>query len=121
MKSIFIAFGMTLMAFVCFLSFCWYIQFDHTQNVTEMAVKRALMSTMVDYAEKDDFDGDDVLHTFENYFKELALSGYNYELTLSGFIQEPLFVHISCKVNNSTRLKGLSIAVDEAMIEELRE
>ena len=119
MKSIFISFTMIILTFVLFLSFSWYIQFDHTQNVTEMAVKRSLMSTMSDYVDKTDFDAYDVYTTFETYFKELALEGYEYELTLSGFIKEPLFMRVHCSVSNDTKLKGLVIEVDEAMIEEL--
>lgn len=121
MKSIFIAFGMIIMSFVLFLSFAWNIQFDHAQNVTQTAVKRALMSTMVDYVDQKDFDGIDALDTFTEYFKELALKDYTYDLTLSGFMEEPLFMRVHCTASNSTRLKGLTIEVDEAMIEELRE
>ena len=121
MKSIFIAYGMIVGSLCIFLSFCWYIQFDHMQNVTEMAVKRALLSTMADYVDRDEFEAKNVFETFESYFQELALSGYEYDLTLSGFMKEPLFMRIHCQAANNSKLKGLRIEVDEAMIEELKE
>ena len=118
MKSIYISYTMIVLSFVLFLSFSWYILFDHTQNATEIAVKRSLKATMADYVDQEDFDANDVYETFESYFKELALEGYEYELTLSGFIQEPLFMRVHCTVTNKS--KGLSIEIDEAMIEEVR-
>ncbi|MGN1343544.1 MAG: hypothetical protein ACI4U3_03135 [Traorella sp.] len=121
MKSIYIAYTMIVTTFVLFLSFSWYIQFDHTKDVISMAVKRSLMSTMADYVDASDFEAYDVYNTFESYFKELALQDYEYELTLSGFIKEPLFMRVHCSVSNDTKLKGLRIEVDEAMIEELIE
>lgn len=121
MKSIFIAYGMIVGCLCIFLSLSWYVQFDHTQNVTEMAVKRALLSTMSDYVDQNDFEATDVFETFEGYFKELALSGYDYDLTLSGFMKEPLFMRITCQAVNDQKLTGLRIHVDEAMIEELSE
>ena len=121
MKSIFIVYGMILGSLILFLSFCWYVQFDHTQNVTEMAVKRALLSTMADYVERDNFEAQDAFDTFTTYFKELALEDYIYYLTLSGFMKEPLFMRIHCQAINQSRLKGMRIEVDEAMVEELSE
>lgn len=121
MKSIFISYGVIVGTFALFLSLSWYIQFDHTQQVTEMAVKRSLMSTMSDYVDQSDFTANDVMNTFEQYFKEIALKDYTYELTLSGFIQEPLFMRINCVATNQSKLKGMRIQVDEAMIEEVRE
>ena len=118
MKSIFISYTMIILSFVLFLCFGWYIQFDHTQDTIETAVKRSLISTMSDYVDKEDYEAYDVYTTFENYFKELALKDYEYELTLSGFIKEPLFMRVHCTVRNNTKLKGLEINIDEAMIEE---
>lgn len=119
MKAIFISYGMIVATFVLFLSFCWYIQFDHTQSVTELALKRSLMSTMEEYVDETNFEAEEVFDTFESYFKELALKDYTYELTLTGFIKEPLFMRVNCIVTNQSKLKGLQIEVDEAMIEEL--
>lgn len=121
MKSIFIAYGMIVLSFVTFLSSIWYIQYDHTRDITEMAVKRALISTMADYVDKENYESEDVMNTYESYFKELALSDYEYTLTLSGFLKEPLFMRVHCTARNTSKLKGLKIEVDEAMIEELRE
>ena len=118
MKSILISYTMIILSFVIFLCFGWYIQFDHTQNTIETAVKRSLISTMSDYVNQEDFNAHDVYNTFETYFKELALEDYEYELTLSGFIKEPLFMRVHCTVRNNTKLKGLEINIDEAMIEE---
>lgn len=121
MKSIFIAYGMIVTSFVLFLSLGWYIQFDHTHYVSEMALKRALLSTMSEYATQQNVDAQDVFSSFKAYFKELAMEGYDYELTMSGFIQEPLFMRMHCVVSNDSKLKGLHITLDEAMIEELSE
>ena len=121
MKSIFIAYSMIIGSFVLFLSFFWYVQFDHTQNVTEMAVKRALLSTMADYVDQSEFEAQDAFETFTAYFKELALEDYTYDLTLSGFMKEPLFMRIHCQAVNESKLKGMRIEVDEAMVEELSE
>lgn len=119
MKSIFISYTMIILSFLIFLCFGWYIQYDHTQNTIETAVKRSLIATMSDYVDDEDFEAYDVYMTFENYFKELALEDYEYELTLSGFIKEPLFMRVHCTVRNNTKLKGLKIEIDEAMIEEV--
>lgn len=121
MKSIVICFSLVLASLVSFLSLAWYVQFDHTQNTLEMIVKRSLMSTMTDYVDETDFTSEDVMNTFEMYFQELALRDYEYELVLSGFMEEPLFMRIQCVAENQTKLKGLKIHLDEAMIEELRE
>ena len=51
----------------------------------------------------------------------MALEDYTYDLTLSGFMKEPLFMRIHCQAINQSRLKGMRIEVDEAMVEELSE
>lgn len=121
MKSVFWVYGILVCSFTAFLSFCWYIQFDHTQSVTELATKRALKSTMADYVDSHEFEAEDVMDTFSNYFKELAIRDYEYDLTLSGFMKEPLFMRVHVQAKNDSALKGMVIQVDEAMIEELSE
>lgn len=121
MKAIFISYSMVMATLAMFLSFCWYIQFEHTHSVIEQAVKRSLKSTMAEYVDQIDFEAQDVFDTFESYFKEVALKDYEYEITLSGFLKEPLFMRVNCKVTNDSKLKGLKFEVDEAMIEEVIE
>lgn len=120
MKSIFLAFGMITLSFVIFLCMGWYIQFDQTYSVTESALKRALTATMSDYLDQSDFSESDVMDTFVHYFDELAIEDMEYDLTLIGFIKEPLFMRVHCSASNQKKLKGLKIELDEAMIEELR-
>lgn len=120
MKTILLSFVSLFISLVLFLTFSWYVLYDHTQNTLEMAVKRSLMSTMNDYVDEQDFTTTDVMNTFKMYFQELALSDYSYEIGLTGFMEEPLFMRIRCIASNDTKLKGLKITIDEMMIEELR-
>lgn len=120
MKSIIISTMMIFFTFVLFLSFCWYVQYDHNQNTIEMAVKRALMSTMIDYVDELDFEAYDVLNTFEKHFKDITPKGFDYQVALTGFISEPLFMQVEIKASNQTKLKAMHIHVREAMIEELK-
>lgn len=121
MKAIFISYSMVIATLAMFLSFCWYIQYEHAHSVIELAVKRSLKSTMVDFIDQSNFEAQDVFNTFESYFKEITLEDYDYEITLSGFLKEPLFMRVNCKVTNDSKLKGLQFEVDEAMIEEVIE
>lgn len=121
MKSIIISTMMIFFTFVLFLSFSWYVQYDHNQNTIEMAVKRALMSTMIDYVDELDFEAYDVLNTFEKHFKDITPTGFNYQIALTGFINEPLFMQVEVKAENQTKLKAMRIHVREAMIEELKD
>lgn len=122
MKAIILATMMVFLSFVLFCSLSWYVEYDHTQNTIEMAMKRALMSTMVDYVDEDELDFEiyDVLASFEGYFKKLTLPDLHYKIALIGFIKEPLFISVEVQARNESKLKGLTIHVKEAMIEELK-
>ncbi len=121
MKSCVLSTMIVFMTFCLFLSMSWYVEYDHTQNTIEMAAKRALMSTMVAYVDEWDFEIYDVLDTFEKDFKDLALKDLDYQIALTGFIKEPLFMQVEILASDDTLLRGLTIHVQEAMIEELKE
>lgn len=121
MKSWIWTFMVIFMTFTLVLGLSWYVEYDHTQNTIEMAAKRALMSTMVAYVDEWDFEIYDVLQHFEKDFKALALKDLKYQIALTGFIKEPLFMQVEILAVNDTKLKGLTIHVQEAMIEELKE
>lgn len=122
MKAVILATMMVFLSFVLFCSLSWYIEYDHTQNTIEMAMKRALMSTMVDFVDEDELDFEiyDVLASFEGHFRELALSNLHYKIALIGFIKEPLFISVEVQASDDSKLRGLNIHVKEAMIEELK-
>lgn len=121
MKSIIISYTLVIASFMAFLSGSWFVQFDHTQNTLQMATKRALMSTMVDYVDLVDYTIEDVANTFTLYFQELALADYDYEISITGFLAEPLFIRVECIATSPKHLRNQRIRIDESMIEELRE
>lgn len=119
MKSIVICYGCILGAFLTFLSGVDFVRFDHAQNTIALALKRSLMSTMVDYVDEREFEANEVLNTFQQYFKEVTLNDYEYDIALTGFMKEPLFMRVECvaKQKNGNQ----RIHVEDMMIEELRE
>ena len=121
MKTIWTSLLLTWIGMICFLAMSWYVEFDHTQNTLQMAVKRALMSTMVGYVDRMDFDVYDCLDSFEAHFQQLATKDMEYKIAMSGFFKEPLFMRVEVLARNDTKLKNLLIHIDESMIEELRE
>lgn len=121
MKSWYWTFMIIFMTFCLVLGMSWYVEYDHTQNTIEMAAKRALMSTMVAFVDEWDFEIYDVLQHFKDDFKDLALKDLDYQIALTGFIKEPLFMQVEILAVNKTKLRGVSIHVQEAMIEELKE
>ena len=122
MKAIFISAMMIFLSFVLFLCLAWYIEYDHTQNTLQMALKRGLMSTMIDYVDEDElnFEINEVLDSFEGHFANLALQGFDYKIALIGFMKEPLFMSVEIQVKNNSKLRGLTIHLKESMVEELR-
>ena len=118
MKSILICYCLILGSFFAFLSGVEWIHFDHAQNTIAMALKRSLMSTMVDYVDEMEFEAQDILQTFRQYFKEITLSDYEYDIALTGFMKEPLFMRIECQAIGKD---GSRIHVEDMIIEELRE
>ena len=92
-----------------------------------------VLPVMADEATVNNSCGNGVVWSYDEKSDTLTISGngamydygidikkpwYEYELTLSGFIKEPLFMRVHCTVRNHTKLKGLEINIDEAMIEE---
>lgn len=120
MKSILLCYTLICASFLAFLSGVDWIRFDHAQNTTTLAVKRSLMSTMVDYVDEREFEAYEVFNTFTYYFKEIALKDYDYQLFLTGFMKEPLFMRVEC-VATPIQSHQNKIHVEDMMIEELRE
>lgn len=119
MKSVMISamliiFGNTLM-----IAFSWWVRYDHIQNTTRTNTKRAIAYSMVKVREQDVFDANDVIRYFQDYFIMNKVDGYQYKITLSGYVQDPLFVKMSVQAKNEEKLSSMNIEVEEAMLEEV--
>ncbi|MEG1630518.1 MAG: hypothetical protein RR345_05315, partial [Erysipelotrichaceae bacterium] len=88
-------------------------------NVLSTNTKRGIAYSMVQVREKGVFDGNDVMNYFKEYFEMNMIKDYHYKITLSGYIQEPLFVKIHVDAQDKNIRNAMHFEVEEAMLEEL--
>lgn len=121
MKSVILSAMMIFLGFTLTVTFSWWVQYDNIQNITETNTKRSIAYAMVKVREKGVFDANDVMRYFEEYFRMNAVKGYRYDIVLSGYIQEPLFVKMKVTAHSDDSLKGMHLEIEEAMLEEVKD
>ncbi|MEF9962258.1 MAG: hypothetical protein RR863_04660 [Erysipelotrichaceae bacterium] len=119
MKSVILSSMMIFISFVVMVSFSWWVQYDHLQNVLSTNTKRGIAYSMVQVRLKKVFDARDVMNYFEEYFEMNMIKDYHYKITLSGYMQEPLFVKIHIDAQDKNTRNAMHFEVEEAMLEEL--
>lgn len=120
MKGVIVSMTLLLTSMALLLGFGWWIQFDHVQNMTSLALKNAMEQTMMEMENLDYVESLDVFESIEEKFKRNALPGYSYELSMLGFVKEPFLVNMQVKVENTNALTALKFHVQEVMVEEVR-
>lgn len=120
MKGVVLSMTFILTGMALLLGFGWWIQFDHVQNMTSLALKNAMEQTMIEMENQENVVDSDIFESIEEKFKRNALPGYSYELSMLGFVKEPFLVNMRVKVENTNALTTLKFHVQEVMVEEVR-
>lgn len=121
MKAVILATMFFFLTFVSLLCGSWWIRYDHVQNMVETNTKRGIAYAMVKGREHNRVEPDALMAYFQEYFQMNAIKGFQYSLTLNGYIDEPLFMKIRVEATEKRKVQNIKIRIEEAMIEEVKD